>query len=185
MKLTKYEYKHKDSDKIGRSYYANPMERLIFIVLINIAILVLPFILIFVDKSYNIISASIILICISIYSIILEYNPIMIINYFDYIIFNLFFKNNVYKKFVQETRDYNNILKFERKLNITNLKSSCINSKKFLFTIKRKCYKKGIICINKIILISANNEKIIIRFNINDFNDLPKFLKFLNESINN
>ena len=53
MKLTKYEYNHKDCDKTGRSYYANPVERLAFIILINLAILSLPFGLIFIDIPYN------------------------------------------------------------------------------------------------------------------------------------
>lgn len=184
MKLTKYEYNHKDCDKTGRSYYANPVERFVFVILINLAILSLPFGLIFIDKPYNSIYAIIILICISIFSIILEYNPVMIINYIDYIMFNLVFKNNVYKIFVQKLRDYNNILKFEKKLNILNLRTSCVNSKKILFLLKRKGYKKGIICMNKIVLILDNNEKEIIKYNINEFSDLDKFLKFLNENIN-
>lgn len=184
MKLTKYEYDHKDCDKTGRSYYANPVERLVFIILINLAILSLPFELLFIDKPYNIIYTIITLICISVYSIILEYNPIMVINYIDYIMFNLFFKSSVYKKFVQKLRDYNNILKFERKFNILNLRTSCINSKKVLFITKRKGYKKGIICMNKIVLISDNNEKEIIKYNIKDFIDLNGFIKFLNKNIN-
>ena len=48
MKLTKYEYNHKDCDKTGRSYYAKPVERFAFVILINLAILSLPFGLIFV-----------------------------------------------------------------------------------------------------------------------------------------
>ncbi|MDY3898795.1 MAG: hypothetical protein SOZ32_01080 [Bacilli bacterium] len=137
MKLTKYEYNHKNCDKTGRSYYANPVERLVFVILINLAILSLPFGLIFIDNPYNIIYAIIVLICTLIFSTILEYNPVMIINYIDYIMFNLFFKNNAYKIFVKELRDYNNILKFEKKLNILNLRTSCVNSKKILFLLKR------------------------------------------------
>ncbi len=109
----------------------------------------------------------------------------MIINYIDYIMFNLFFKNNVYKIFVQKLRDYNNILKFEKKLDISNLRTSCVNSKKILLLLKRKGYEKGIICMNKIILILDNNKKEIIKYNINEFSDLDKFLKFLNKNINN
>lgn len=184
MKLTKYEYNHKDCDKTGRSYYANPVERLVFIILINFAILSLPFGLILIDNPYNIIYAIIIFICILIFSIILEYNPIMIINYIDYIMFNLFFKNNIYKNFVRKLRDYNNILKFQRKLNVLDLRTSYINSKKILFILKRKGYKKGIICMNKIVLIFDNNEKQIIKYNINEFCDLDEFLKFLNKNIN-
>ena len=185
MKFTKYEYNHKDCDKTGRSYYAKPVERFAFVILINLAILSLPFGLIFIDNPYNIIYAIIILICISIFSIILEYNPVRIINYIDYIMFNLFFKHNVYKIFVQKLRDYNNILKFEKRLNISNLRTSCVNSKKILFLLKRKGYEKGIICMNKIILILDNNKKEIIKYNINEFSDLDKFLKFLNKNINN
>ena len=85
MKLTKYEYNHKDCDKTGRSYYANPVERLAFIILINLAILSLPFGLIFIDIPYNITYAIIVLIGILVFSTILEYNPVMIINYIDYI----------------------------------------------------------------------------------------------------
>ena len=92
MKLTKYEYNHKDCDKTGRSYYANPVERLAFIILINLAILSLPFGLIFIDNPYNIIYAIIVLIFTLIFSTILEYNPVMIINYIDYIMFNLYIR---------------------------------------------------------------------------------------------
>ena len=76
MKLTKYEYNHKDCDKTGRSYYANPVERLAFIILINLAILSLPFGLIFIDIPYNITYAIIVLIGILVFSTILEYNPV-------------------------------------------------------------------------------------------------------------
>ena len=172
MKLTKYEYNHKDCDKTGRSYYANPVERLAFIILINLAILSLPFGLIFIDIPYNITYAIIVLIGILVFSTILEYNPVMIINYIDYI-------------FVKKLRDYNNILKFEQKLNVLNLRISCVNSKKILFLLKRKGYKKGIIRMNKIILILDNNEKEIIKYNINEFSDLDEFLKFLNKNIKN
>ena len=185
MKLTKYEYNHKDCDKTGHSYYAGPVGRIAFIILINLAILSLPFGLIFIDKPHNILYAIIVLSGVPIFSIILEYNPVMIINYIDYIMFNLFFKNNVYKIFVQKLRDYNNILKFEKKLNISNLRTSCVNSKKILFLLKRKGYKKGIICMNEIILILDNNEKEIIKYNINEFHNLDQFLKFLNKNINN
>lgn len=185
MKLTKYEYNHKDCDKTGRSYYANPVERLAFIILINLAILSLPFGLIFIDIPYNITYAIIVLIGTLVFSTILEYNPIMIINYIDYIMFNLFFKSNAYKIFIKKLRDYNNILKFEQKLNVLNLRTSCVNSKKILFLLKRKGYKKGIIRMNKIILILDNNEKEIIKYNINEFSDLDEFLKFLNKNIKN
>lgn len=37
---------------------------------------------------------------------------------------------------------------------------------------------------NKIVLISDNNEKEIIKYNIKDFIDLNEFLKFLNKNIN-
>ena len=62
---------------------------------------------------------------------------------------------------------------------------SQINSKKILFLLKRKGYKKGIIRMNKIILILDNNEKEIIKYNINEFSDLDEFLKFLNKNIKN
>ena len=51
--------------------------------------------------------------------------------------------------------------------------------------LKRKGYKKGIIRMNKIILILDNNEKEIIKYNINEFSDLDEFLKFLNKNIKN
>lgn len=38
---------------------------------------------------------------------------------------------------------------------------------------------------NKIILILDNNEKEIIKYNINEFSDLDEFLKFLNKNIKN
>lgn len=37
---------------------------------------------------------------------------------------------------------------------------------------------------NKIILILDNNQKKTIKYNINEFSDLDKFLKFLNKNIN-
>lgn len=37
---------------------------------------------------------------------------------------------------------------------------------------------------NKIVLISDNNEKEIIKYNIKDFIDLNGFIKFLNKNIN-
>lgn len=183
MKLTKYDYKYKDCDRSGKCYYAYPVERLFFIILINLAILSLPLVLIFIDKPDNIICSIEILICTSILSIILEYNPIIVINFIDYIIFNLFFKNNVYKDFVRKLRDYNNIVKFEKKLNVLNLRTSCVNSKKVLFLLKRKGYKKGIICMNKMVLILDNNEKEIIEYDINEFSGLNKFLRFLKNNI--
>lgn len=89
----------------------------------------------------------------------------------------------MYKKFIQELRDYNNVIEFERKLKILNLITSYVNSKKVLFSLKRKNCKKGIILINKIIIV-LNNKKIVIKYSINDFKDLNEFLKFIRNKIN-
>lgn len=97
MKLTKYEYNHKDCDKTGRTYYVNPIERIVFIVFINLAILTLPFGLLLIDKPNNIQFAIAAFGFIVVFSFILEYNPIMIINYLDYLAFNLLSKKCVQK----------------------------------------------------------------------------------------
>jgi len=191
MKLTKYDYKYKDyfknyRYKIGRrALYARPIERLIFIIVINLAIIALPFGIIFISNVSHKITFSIVMILVvAVHSIALEYNPLMIINFLDYIIFSLFYKDSVYKKFVRELRDYRYIIRLEKKLNIEQLRISCVNSKKIMFNINRKGLKKGIIFLKRIVLILDSGKKIVIDYNIKDFNNLGEYLNFINYHIN-
>lgn len=114
MKLTKYEYNHKDDMKTGRHFYSTPLERIIFIVFITIFMFSIPFGLVFINMPYNIAFLIMSITSIIVYSIIIEYNPLMVINFIHYLISSLIFKNDVYKEIVKQIRDYHNVLKYEK-----------------------------------------------------------------------
>lgn len=186
MKLTKYEYNHHAEANHSRSTYSSPLLRIIEIVLINIIILSLPIWLFCISfpKKYNFLG--VIVFCAIVDCFLIEYNPLRLINFIHYCFFWIFGKNDIYKTLIKELRDYQNILEYEKRLNISNLRTSCFNAKVIIFNIKKKGIKKCKICYKKMIYITSSNKKIIYKYSINDFinlNDFFKYIKKTNKSI--
>ena len=151
MKLTRYEYKHNPNGdrKIYRlSNYFPPLIRVIIICVMYITML---FILldIFVFNKFDLLVEMINLLIILIVSIlVLEHNPLYIVALMIRLSYYLFSKKNVHKEMVYNLlNDYRNIIAFEKKINISNVRISFFNPQKILYS---KNGKRGYISIKRV-----------------------------------
>lgn len=138
MKLTRYEYKHNPNGdrKIDRlSNYFPPLIRIIIICVMYITMM---FILldIFIFNKFDLLVEMINLLIIVIVSIfVLEHNPLFIVAIGIRLSYYLFSRNNVHKELVYNLlKDYRNIIAFEKKISISNVRTSFFNPLKILYS---------------------------------------------------
>ena len=138
MKLTRYEYKHNPNgnrkiDRLGD--YFPPMIRIIVICVMYITMLYI-LLDIFIFNEFDLLKEMIQLLIIVIVSIfVLEHNPLFIVAIGIRLSYYLFTRNNVHKEIVYNLlNDYRNIIAFEKKINISNVRISFLNPQKILYS---------------------------------------------------
>lgn len=178
MKLTKYEYKHNPNGnrKIDRlSNYFPPKIRIIIICVMYITML---FILldIFIFNNFGLLVEMINLLIIVIVSIfVLEHNPLFILSFLILALYYIFSKNSVHKKMVYNLlNDYRNVIAFEKKNNISNVRISFLDPQKILYS---KNDKRGYISLKYVKL----DEKVVANeySNYEKTTDYIHYLKFI------
>lgn len=152
MKLTRYEYKHNPNGdrKIDRlSNYFPPLIRVIIICVMYITMIYI-LLDIFIFNKFDLLVEIINLLIILIVSILVfEHNPLYIFAFAIRLSYYLFSKNNVHKEMVYNLlKDYRNIIAFEKKNNISDVRISFLNPQKILYSknskrgyISLKCVK--------------------------------------------
>lgn len=166
MKLTKYEYKHNPNGnrKIDRlSNYFPPKIRIIIICVMYITMLSI-LLDIFTFNKFDLLVEMINLLIIVIVSIfVLEHNPLFIVAIGIRLSYYLFTRNNVHKQIVYNLlKDYRNIIAFEKKISISNVKISFFNPLKILYSKngKRGCISPRWIKLNeKVVTNEYSNYK--------------------------
>lgn len=167
MKLTKYEYKHNPNGnrKIDRlSNYFPPKIRIIIICVMYITMLSI-LLDIFTFNKFDLLVEMINLLIIVIVSIfVLEHNPLFIVAFLIRVLYYVFSKQSIHKQMVFNLlKDYRNIIDFEKKLYISNVKISFLNPKKIIFS---KNNKRGYISLKCVKL----DKKVVV-------NDCSKYIK--------
>lgn len=130
--MTKYEYIHNREHKkrylSHGDFYSTPVERVITIVLINIIICCLPVIIIYTNYMWWIFTV----LCLIHLFIWTQYNIFYNLERFEYFIYYLFGKKSIYKEFIMEMSQYENVVKYENKLGF-KLRKSYLNCLKIIF----------------------------------------------------
>ena len=176
MKLTKYEYKHNPNGnrKIDRlSNYFPPKIRIIIICVMYITML---FILLDIFKNFNIVASIIEIVVVILFSVfVIEHNPLFIVSFLIRALYYIFSKNSVHKKMVYNLlNDYRNVIAFEKKNNISNVRISFLDPQKILYS---KNDKRGYISLKYVKL----DEKVVANeySNYEKTTDYIHYLKFI------
>lgn len=176
MKLTKYEYKHNPNGnrKIDRlSNYFPPKIRIIIICVMYITML---FILLDIFKNFNIIASIIEIVVVILFSVfVIEHNPLFIVSFLIRALYYIFSRNSVHKEIVYNLlKDYQNVIAFEKKNNISNVRISFLDPQKILYS---KNDKRGYISLKYVKLdkkVVANEYS-----NYEKTTDYIHYLKFI------
>ena len=121
--MTKYEYKynpkHEQRYQTKGDFYVNPIERIICIIIINMLVVFVPFCFIFIDYYLGF------LICVFIVLLFIctQYNIFYNLERIMYLFYYLFGQNNIYKELIISFSQYENVVKYEKKLGISLRKS--------------------------------------------------------------
>ena len=168
--MTKYEYKHnREHKKIyvrKGDHYVTPIERIVIICLINIILLIEPFVFAFAHWYVGLI-LFLIMASMFLWS---EYNVFYNLERIEYFFYVLLGKENVYKRLIIELSQYENVVKYEQKLDL-KLRKSYYNCKKVVFSSQKY---KGYLSQK---FIKINGETIA--YNINDFNKIGDYINFV------
>ena len=121
--MTKYEYKynpkHEKRYRTKGDLYVTPIERIICIIIINILIVFAPFCFIFIDYYLGF------LICVFIVLLFIctQYNIFYNLERIMYLFYYLFGQKSIYKELITSFSQYENVVKYEKKLGISLRKS--------------------------------------------------------------
>ena len=134
--MTKYEFKHNREHKeiwcTKGNLYCKPEERVIIIILINGIIILLPFIICYA-KWYYVLFA---IFCLIFLTFCIEYNIFYNLERMEYFLYMIFGKKSIYKDWIRELTEYENIIKYGDKLGL-KLRKSYLNCKKVIFSSKK------------------------------------------------
>ena len=168
--MTKYEYIHNKNHekKYVRKgeFYSTPIERIVIIILIHIFIVITPILFIF-TKFYLGLFSILLLIVFFLWS---EYNIFYSLERFEYFFYYLFGKNNIYKEFIVQLSQYENVVKYENSMGF-KLRKSYYNCKKIVF--KSNKYK-GKICMKYICINGKKNY-----YDISNFVSIKEYLNYI------
>lgn len=170
--MTKYEYKHNKEHKEiiisgGVDFYSTPRERIILIILINGLIITLPFILVYTRWYWWGLIVVGLLTDLFMWT---EYNIFYNLERTEYFFYSIFGKKTVYKQWIEELEQYENVVKYENKLGF-KLRKSYINCKKIVFSNKKNYGYIKDTCI----LINGKKEF----HNINEFKKISELINFI------
>lgn len=178
MKLSRYEYKHNpDGERVVNriSDYFPPLLRSIIICVLY-AVVIFICLDMFIFKNFNIISTIIDIVVVILFSVfVIEHNPLFIVSFLIRALYYIFSKNSVHKKMVYNLlNDYRNVIAFEKKNNISNVRVSFLNPQKILYS---KNDKRGYISLKYVKL----DEKVVANeySNYEKTTDYIHYLKFI------
>lgn len=175
--MTKYEYKHNPKrEKIYRykgNFYLYPVERIILIILVNIAMICIPLSIYF----NNWLLLIFLLVFVVFSTIISEYNLFYNFERIQWLIYLIFFKETPYKEFLLYVNEYENLVKLKQKMHAIKIRKSYLNCKKVICFTKTGKY---ILQESKILFINESKITYIVPIT----NSKTELINFYSEIIN-
>lgn len=151
--MTKYEYEHNPKhEKIYRfkgNFYLYPIERIVLIILVNIAIICIPLSVYF----NNWLLLIFLLVFASFSMIISKYNLFYNFERMQWFIYLIFSKETRYKEFLVYINEYENLVKLKQKMHAIKIRKSYLDCKKVICFTKTGKY---ILQENKVLFINES-----------------------------